>query len=283
MIYRWCGLVLLFALVPVVTSAEDDASPEKPADTKPAKKKKKNHIQEKYVALIESIPEGVYEGKATLPWRLYAPEGAESGPPLPLVVGLHGAGARGTDNQKAMNLYRVFFTGENQEKYPAYVLAPQMNRGRSWVKHEKGFKNGPYGQKPPREEMEAMLALVDETIQKHNIDPSRVYVTGQSMGGFGTWEALWRRPDLWAAAVPICGGGDVTTVEKFKDIPIWAWHGSKDPTVPVENSRELIEALKQAGADPKYSEPDTGHASWLNAYRDPEVFAWMFQQKRTDK
>jgi predicted peptidase len=101
------------------------------------------------------------------------------------------------------------------------------------------------------------------------------------MGGYGTWHALALRPGFFAAAVPVCGGADLKSAEKIKDVPIWVFHGDKDNAVPVARSREMVEALKKAGGSPKYTEyPGVGHNSWDKAYADPEMFAWLFAQKR---
>ena len=101
------------------------------------------------------------------------------------------------------------------------------------------------------------------------------------MGGYGTWNVLAKRPELFAAAAPICGGGKPAAVSKFKEVPIWAFHGADDKTVPVEQSREMIDALKAAGATPKYTEyPGVGHNSWAQTYADPAFYEWLFAQRK---
>ena len=101
------------------------------------------------------------------------------------------------------------------------------------------------------------------------------------MGGYGSWDALARWPELFAAAVPVCGGADIKTAEKIKDIPVWIFHGDKDNAVPVSRSRDMDAALKKAGGKPKYTEyPGVGHNSWDKAYADPEMMAWLFAQKK---
>jgi predicted peptidase len=118
-------------------------------------------------------------------------------------------------------------------------------------------------------------------MQKLPIDPMRVYITGLSMGGFGAFDLLARRPDLFAASAPVCGGADEKTADKIKHIPIWAFHGAKDTAVKPARSRNMIGALEKAGGKPKYTEyPDVGHNSWDNAYRDPEFSKWFFAQKK---
>ncbi len=235
-------------------------------------------VRPELVEPILAMKAGVEKGEAEIPWRLYVPKEAATGGKLPLVVCLHGAGSRGNDNMRPMNLFRSFWSEETQRRYPAYVLTPQMKRG--WVVKPGGFTNYDADATGLGPEMATMLKLVGKTIEDNPIDPDRVYVIGTSMGGYGAWEAITRRPDLWAAAVPICGGGDPEKAAVFKDIPIWVWHGSKDTTVPVGNSREMVAALEAAGARPKYSEPATGHGSWNNAFADPELYRWMFSQRR---
>ena len=101
------------------------------------------------------------------------------------------------------------------------------------------------------------------------------------MGGFGTWTAITAHPQLFAAAIPLCGGGDVNQAAKLKQIPIWAFHGAKDQAVPVERSREMIAAIRKAGGNPKYTEyPDQDHAVWEKAFNEPDLLPWVFAQKR---
>jgi predicted peptidase len=115
----------------------------------------------------------------------------------------------------------------------------------------------------------------------YSIDGRRIYITGLSMGGYGTWDLMARKPELFAAAVPICGGGDEATAEKIKNIPVWVFHGAKDGAVKVERSRRMVEALKKAGGKPIYTEyPEVGHDSWNPAYKDAKMFAWLFAQKK---
>ena len=129
--------------------------------------------------------------------------------------------------------------------------------------------------------MHLLLEAIPALVKEFSIDDKRIYITGLSMGGFGTWDAIVRKPDLFAAAVPICGGGDVKTADSIAKIPIWIFHGGKDPVVKPERSRSMVEALKKAGAEPKYTEyPNEEHASWVPAYKDADMFAWLFAQKK---
>src|SRR5262249_27433913 len=135
--------------------------------------------------------------------------------------------------------------------------------------------------KPAVEAGDLALELIEALCKEYRIDKKRIYVTGLSMGGYGTWGLLSRKPDLFAAAIPICGGGDVKKAGKFAKGPIWGFHGDKDKAVPVESSREMIKALEKAGAKPKYNEYEgVGHDSWTRTYRDEKVHEWLFEQKK---
>ncbi|MEM7012387.1 MAG: prolyl oligopeptidase family serine peptidase, partial [Verrucomicrobiota bacterium] len=113
------------------------------------------------------------------------------------------------------------------------------------------------------------------------IDSKRIYVTGQSMGGFGTFAAIVQRPDLFAAAVPVCGGHQPENAEKIAGVPIWVFHGAKDTGVPVKLSRDMVEAIRKAGGDPKYTEyPNVGHNAWTPAYATAELWEWVFEQRK---
>mgnify|MGYP000710579832 CR=1 FL=1 len=125
--------------------------------------------------------------------------------------------------------------------------------------------------------MKLVFNVVDQLAKEHKVDKNRIYITGLSMGGYGTFDALARRPDFFAAAIPICGGGDVKTAKIFKDVPLWIFHGAADNVVPVKMSQEMVKALKKAGGEPKYTEyPGVKHNSWTQTYRKSEVWAWMF-------
>jgi len=230
---------------------------------------------------IVKLEAGMIEAPVKMPWRLFVPAAATKNNPLPLIVFLHGAGRRGTDNVGPMSLAWSFITPEAQAKNPCFVFAPQVREGHPCVKQI--FNKGSYDSKKikPTGEMTEALAMVDKLLAERPIDPNRIYVVGQSMGGYGTWDAVIRRPDLWAAGTPICGAGDPAKAASIKSIPIWAWHGENDTMVPVTGSREMIEALKKAGADPKYTEiPKGGHGVWNKAFDDPKLHEWLFAQRK---
>ena len=259
--------VTLVALLPAFVLAAE------PADYTKAKPEE--------AAVISIMEAGVIEAPVRLPWRLFVPAAADVAKPLPLVVFLHGAGMRGLDNIGPMSLAWSFITPEAQAKHPCFVIAPQVREAHRWVKQT--FNKGSYDSTviTISDEMTAALDLVDQLIASRPIDAKRVYVVGQSMGGYGTWDALIRRPDLWAAGVPICGAGDPSQAAKLKSLAIWAWHGENDTMVPVSGSREMIAALTAAGAKPLYTEiPKGGHGVWNAAFGDTKLHDWLFAQHR---
>jgi predicted peptidase len=225
----------------------------------------------------------VYKDAAgkSLPYRLLKPDDYDAKIEYPLVLFLHGAGERGNDNDKQL-IHGIpsFASPENRKAYPCFLIAPQCPSGAKWVEVDWGAATHKTP-KEPSEPMRLTFELIDSLRKEFSIDPKRIYVTGLSMGGYGTWDALARRPDLFAAGAPICGGGDENDAKTLAKIPIWTFHGAKDTAVPVARSRNMIAAIKKEGGDPRYTEyPKEGHASWVPAYRDPELFRWLFAQKR---
>ena len=129
--------------------------------------------------------------------------------------------------------------------------------------------------------MQAVLAAVDDVLANFPVDPRRLYLTGLSMGGYGSWDLGTRAAEWWAAVVPICGGGDELYADRLARVPVWAWHGDADVVVPVSRSRTMIEAIRRAGGSPRYTElADVGHDSWTPAYTSRVVLDWMFAQRR---
>ena len=136
-------------------------------------------------------------------------------------------------------------------------------------------------EKDPSKTMELVIALINKMIKDSPIDKNRIYITGLSMGGFGTFDAIARYPDLFAAAVPVCGGGDISKAESIKRIPIWIFHGAEDPAVDSQFSLDMVQALTKVGAHPGFTQyPESGHFSWLAAYSDPLMMEWLFRQHK---
>ena len=220
------------------------------------------------------------DGFGSLNYRIYAPEDAVVARPLPMVVFLHGAGQRGGDNDSQLvhgaRAIRAFIESHNQ---PAVIIAPQVPEGEQWVNTPWGDARHTMPTEPSRT-MRLLIGLIRATIAQGGVDRDRVYITGLSMGGFGTWDAVARAPELFAAAIPICGGGDTARVEDFASVPIWAFHGDADQVVMVSRSRDMIDALITTGAKPRYTEyVGVEHDSWTQTY-DDEVMQWLFAQSR---
>ncbi len=258
------------------------------AKEKPEKSGDYPKVDKVLAPVIQAMPSGTSESPIKIPWRLFAPQGATQGgtEKFPLIFFLHGAGARGDDNISPMYLAKTFWEEKNQKQYPCFVLAPQFPRGSflspiPWATEEKRARGNYVAEEKPYDSLQAAFNILDKIIAEWPVDKKRIYVMGMSMGGYGTWESLMRRPDQWAAAVPICGGGDPSKVSSYKDIPIWAWHGANDPIVPPATSRAMVEELKKAGGNPKYTELErVGHGSWDPAFETPELYSWLFSQKR---
>jgi len=224
------------------------------------------------------------DGDQVLPYRLLKPQHYDPQQKYPLVLFMHGAGERGNDNKAQLkHVVHIFTTPENRQKYPCFVLAPQCPTGKGWSEVNWGAKTHQQPEKPSGP-LAMTLQVIEQLKKEFSIDADRLYVGGLSMGGYGTWDVIARHPEMFAAAVPMCGGGDETTAAKIAKLPIWNFHGAKDPAVKVERSRNMIEALKMAGGTPKDTEyPEVGHDCWVPASKEPELLPWLFSQKRAPK
>jgi len=174
----------------------------------------------------------------------------------PLVLFLHGAGERGSDLElvKSHGPPKLIAAGK---KFPFIMVAPQCPAGQYWSE-------------------DVLVPLLDRIEDRYAVDKSRVYVTGLSRGGYGTWGLALRNPDRFAAIVPICGGGDESLICSIKNLPVWAFHGAKDPVVPLRESQEMVDALKACGGNVKLTVyPEAGHDSWTETYNNPESYTWM--------
>ena len=217
-----------------------------------------------------------------MPYQLNRPA-VEEGKTYPLVVCLHGAAGRGTDNQaRGIEAYAVLCSPEERQKHPSFLLAPQCAPKFQWV--DTPWKLGSYDLEQVAESvyMKKVYALILKTMQTCPVDPARVYVTGQSMGGFGTWDLILRHPELFAAAIPICGSGSPKHAARIRALPLRFFHGAKDTTVPVSGSREMAAALKAAGsAVSAYTElPEGGHVIMKEVWATQGLVDWLFAQRR---
>lgn len=219
-------------------------------------------------------------GLVNLPYRYYFPSDydADGGKTYPILIFLHGAGERGTDNTSHVSINDTLFQtliGRDD----CILLAPQCAANYRWVEHDWGL--GSYTADEVASPMlSAAMALLKETIENEAVDASRVYAMGLSMGAFGVWDMLIREPDLFAAAIPSEGAGDPSKAELLVDIPIWTFHGDQDAAVPVTGTREMVAAIKEAGGkNIKYTEfAGRGHGCWYTVWESAETYRWLFSQ-----
>lgn len=220
-----------------------------------------------------------------LNYRVLYPRDYNPAQKYPVILFLHGAGERGSDNEaQLIHGGDMFASFENQTKYPAIIIAPQCPAEKTWSEY-KGLNAGKEGKRfyplnaPATQSMAAVKELLDSYIAEGKVDTKRIYVTGLSMGGMGTFDIVMRYPNLFAAAAPICGGANLQRLANFKGKTAFSiYHGGSDSVVDVQFSRDANEALKKAGADVRYKEfPGVDHNSWDNAFAEPDYLAWMFQ------
>jgi predicted peptidase len=223
-------------------------------------------------------------GSRSYPYALYVPRSYDDRRAWPLILFLHGRGECGSDGSRQLRVGLGPELLARPERWPFLVLFPQKPaKDDEWEQHEA-----------------AVLAMLDEVSGRYNIDPNRVLLTGLSQGGHGTWVLGARHPDRWAALVPVCGyaaapmglppvrslasrfeGSAADLAPALAGLPIWAFHGEADDTVPVAATLELVAAIQRAGGAPKLTVfPGVGHASWEPAYRTPELAEWMLEQAR---
>lgn len=219
--------------------------------------------------------------------QLFIPERYDPGRRWPAILFLHGAGERGEDNLGQLRAGVGRLLRQHSRGFPAVGIFPQMARDSIWAGDAAAMA----------------IAALDATMDELTIDPKRVYLTGISMGGYGTWQLASQHPERFAALVPVCGGVNPPHVlfsdlrvrsaphetsdvhrwvaERIRDIPVWIFHGEADPIIPVAESRRMHVALQEAGADVRYTEfPGVGHNAWDPAYTDPELWLWLFAQRR---
>jgi predicted peptidase len=210
----------------------------------------------------------------SMPYRLFIPREYDTQKAYPLILWLHGAGGAGTDNvanisQDQISGTRTWTEPKTQAKYPSFVLVPQSPG--NWV--DKIDELSP--------QMRLVVGMLESLKTEFNIDAARVYVAGQSDGGYGTWNLITQRPDLFAAAIPLCGGGDPGLAKRIARMPLWVFHGRRDDVIPVSESRRMIDAIRRAGGRPRYTEyGNLGHELWKRTFAEPDLVPWLFSQHR---
>ncbi|MBR6177437.1 MAG: hypothetical protein IKQ70_06090 [Bacteroidales bacterium] len=217
-----------------------------------------------------------------LPYRLLSPLNVDSTKQYPVVLFLHGAGERGNDNEAQLTyMDKIFGSNSFRQKYPCYVILPQCAEEYRWCETDWTL---PSHSMPDTISvyLNAANQLLDSIVNAVNADTSRLYITGMSMGGFGTWDLISRYPNKFAAAVPICGGADLNMACILKDMPIKTYHGSTDKLVKVTRTRNMTIAIHKCGGNKiDYTElTGKGHLIWNYVYNQPSTFQWMFAQKK---
>lgn len=215
----------------------------------------------------------------SLPYQFF--QSSEVKEAVPIILFLHGAGQRGNDNyeQKCHGFNDIVKYSQENNK-PCYILAPQCPLEMQWVNTD-WTKESHRIPEFPSLPLKLALELLQQKINELNVDRQRVYICGLSMGGYGTWDAITRKPDLFAAALPVCGGGDVTKAVEITHIPLWTVHGDVDDVVPVSRSRDMVSALQEAGGSPTYTEhKGAGHDVWSRTFKDNNMLNWLFLQKK---
>jgi predicted peptidase len=222
-----------------------------------------------------------------MPYRLYIPPTYEKSQKYPLIVWLHGAGGAGTDNLRQIQGdqvpgTRTWTTTSNQTKHPAFVVVPQTISG--WDSTGAAAALGvPETAEATQltSSLVHVLAIVETVEKEFHIDSKRLYIAGQSLGGFGTWNLITKKPGVFAAAIILCGGGNPGLAGNVKRMPIWSFQGDMDDAVFVKSNRNMIAAIRKLGGNPKYTEyPGIGHDIWNRVFSEPDLVEWLFAQHR---
>lgn len=216
-------------------------------------------VKEKLGNQVEQNLKTEYRKSVNINYLLYLPKDYETKNKFPLLLFLHGAGERGNDLQLVKKHGPPKLIEEGKE-FPFIVVSPQCPLNKRW-------------------DTQDLIALLNYMIENYKVDVNRIYVTGLSMGGNGTWRLAAEIPDRLAAIIPICGWGDPFAVCMMGKLPVWAFHGAKDQVVPVSASEELVERLKSCGGDVKLTVyPEANHDSWTETYNNPEIYEWLLNQ-----
>ncbi|MWV47373.1 prolyl oligopeptidase family serine peptidase [Paenibacillus sp. HJL G12] len=200
--------------------------------------------------------------KVSMDYLLHLPEGydRDGDQTWPVILFLHGSGERGS-NVELVKAHGVPHIVDQDPAFPFIVISPQCPDHSDW-----------------NAEKEAVMAALDEVMHTYQADPTRVYLTGLSMGGYGTWQLAAEHPGRFAAAVPVCGGGNPSRADTLKETPIWAFHGAKDDVVPLSESEVMTQAVQAVGGDVKLTiYPEADHNSWTETYDNQKVYDWLLE------
>jgi predicted peptidase len=220
-------------------------------------------VNQHVMAQIQTREKTKIVRKTTLNYLLWLPADykKDKSKTFPVMIFLHGSGERGENLDLVKKNGPPSFV-ENRPDFPFILVSPQCPEGTWW-------------------EIGDQQVMLEKLLDKYRIDRSRIYLTGLSMGGFGTWAWACKYPDQFAAIAPVCGGGDAIFADKLKNVPVWAFHGEADPVVPVKLSVEMVEAVNANGGSAKITVyPGVGHDSWINAYNDQELYKWLLSNRK---
>jgi len=219
----------------------------------------------------------------SMPYRLFIPSEYNANTSYPLVLFLHGAGERGADNDAQLNANRgatLWAETTNQDSYPCFVVAPQCPTTGKWVNTDWSLGSYSITDIPMSTELKMVKDIIDTLETQYNIDASRLYITGLSMGGYGTWDFILRYPTMFKAAIPMCGAGDPSKASLISTLPLWVFHGNEDGAVPVSGSRDMVNAINALGfnnREPFYTEYNKDHVSaYETALAEPNLVSWLF-------
>src|SRR3984957_3545747 len=226
-------------------------------------------------AAVEGFKAGSYRSPSgeTMQYRLFVPPGYDPAQKYPIVLWLHGAAGRGSDNVSQLSGgnfpgSHIWTRPEIQRKYHAFVVARQWDATKGWAR--------PHANTPPVA-IRLALEILDTIEKQYSIDRAHEYVVGQSMGGEGVWAALSIAPQRFAAAIALCGYGDTYMIPRVARVPMWIFQGEEDPLVPVTRARQWVAELRKAGGTPQYTEyPSIGHDVWDEAFSEPGLPEWLF-------
>jgi predicted peptidase len=225
----------------------------------------------------------------SLPYRIMYPENFDASLNYPVLFFLHGAGERGDDNESQLIHGKNFFSSDAVRKdFPAVMIFPQCPKDEYWAKIETTYDSDGkrvFGFRPdlePTKPMQLLMTLIDSVYTTAWADKSRFYIGGLSMGGMGTFEILYRKPDVFAAAFPICGGGNPETAASYaKKVNLWIFHGELDNVVPVNLSYSMYDAIKEAGGSSRLTiYPEVNHNAWDSVFLEEELIPWLFSHKK---
>lgn len=221
-----------------------------------------------------------------LNYRIYLPKDYSKDKEYPLVLFMHGAGERGSDNKTQLMGIQHSFNNSNSRIYDCIVIAPQCPLDKKWVNVSTWYDcNYSTDAIPETPHVKAVVELFEETKKAYSVDLDRVYGTGLSMGGFATWDMAIRHPDMFAAIIPLCGGADNRKAALIADLPVWTFHSTDDPTVPHTGTVNMVNSLKAAGnTKVKYTElTNLGHNVWSYAYSNEAIYMWLLTHKLSNR